>query len=695
MHAWSEAAQLRAFLARVARRRTALAATQGAASALAFASAILLGLSITGWWTGRPLGWLVIVSAGLLLLGTGLGALSSRVSRRRVALLVEARAPESRNLIVTAAELMEAPSRGRSAVVQLVWRQADTLAMALDAATLFPARRALAVLSASAALCALATLLTAARSNAARAAGPSASLDAAVSSVVLVVAPPAYTGLPEETLRNPARVQAVAGSLLRVSVQAQAAAVTIETLNGRQSLAVRESQTFIGQVPADADGYLAIEARASDGRSGARKLIGLSVTPDRMPRVRLTAPGRDLFLADARRTIAVVVEANDDLALAQLQLRYTRVYGSGERFTFTDGTLPLQIDRTNQKTWRARADLKLETLGLAPGDMLVYRGLASDKRPGAPPAESDAFIIEITAPGAIAAEGFALDDEERDRYGISQQMVVLKTERLLARASTLAPDSLAREALTLAAEQRSVRAEFVFMMGGELAEEVLEAANLAELNEEEHAAADEEVLAGRLANRGRIELMRAIRSMSRASTALNIANLTEALKQERAALIQLQRAFARTRYILRALTQRERLDLSRRLTGLLNAAGSDVRPAPQPDTNARITALRQVLANIATLAARPDASSILASAQNLLRIDPSDPHLQQVAAQLAEAATASAQERARTKLDQAASGLATSLKRELPSSPRNSASLDLKRLEGALIDALRTTARNP
>ena len=261
---------------------------------------------------------------------------------------------------------------------------------------------------------------------------------------------------------------------------------------------------FTGQVIADADGFIAIEPAASDGQPGVRRLIGLGVTADQPPRVRVTTPGRDLYFADANRTIDVAIEADDDLALDSLRLRFTKVAGSGENFTFTDGEAPLAVTRDNDRAWKARGSLKLDTLELAAGDMVVYRGVASDRRPGTTPVESDTFIVEILAPGAVAAEGFAMDDQ-RDRYAISQQMVILKTERLLARKPSLPPETFAADAAGLAAEQRQVRAEFVFMMGGELAEELVDTSSLTELNEEAEAAGEADLAAGLLANQGRAD----------------------------------------------------------------------------------------------------------------------------------------------------------------------------------------------
>jgi hypothetical protein len=472
--------------------------------------------------------------------------------------------------------------------------------------------------------------------------------------------------------------------------------VTASTADGSRTLD-RAGDTFTGEMPVEADGHIAIEPAASDGRAGVRRLIGVTATPDAAPRVRVTEPARDLFLPDADRTIDVAIEADDDLALASLTLRFTKVSGSGEQFTFTDGELPLEIVRSGERNWTGRTVLRLDTLGLGPGDVLVYRGVAADRRPGAQPAESDAFVIELTSPGSVAADGFAIDDE-MDRYALSQQMIILETERLIARAPDLHADTLLRASLSLAAQQRSVRAEFVFMMGGELAAEVEQAAaGIGDLQEEDHIEADDEAIAGRLANQSRFALVYAIRSMSRASDALTRAALDQALVEERLALDQLQLAFSRTRYILRALTEREQLDPSRRLTGPLDDAARAVRPAARPLSQERVSALRGVLAGILAIAGSAefgqDAASVaVAHAETLLRVDPSDTAMQDIAQQLAEAAAMIHDGRAmdaRALLDRAATGLSNAVADALPDASSYPHTIDLNRLDGARTDALR------
>ena len=117
-----------------------------------------------------------------------------------------------------------------------------------------------------------------------------------------------------------------------------------------------------------------------------------------------------------------------------------------------------------------------------------------------------------------------------------------------------------------------IRAEFVFMLGGEINDEEVEAEQSVELQ------------AGRLQNRGQRDLRAATIAMSQAEKLLTGANTAEALVAERAAVTALQRAFSRDRYILRALATRSQLDPARRLTGsLADATGwRRVPPRVQP-----------------------------------------------------------------------------------------------------------------
>lgn len=634
MHALPDA-ELQGFFQRVRTRLFVLRGLEGAVAGVA-AAALLVGANLSSSVAIAGVIALAIVMRVLFGARWRFGWWRSNIT---VAEAVERRTGAGRNLLVTAAELADGKDDADGYLPALVVRHATEISRRIDARALFPVRNAMAAFAGSLALLAIALVLPS--GTIARTPGRLTSIPGlpAIERVDVTVTPPAYSGMPTVTLSNPSRIEALTGSTVAVRIAARAMDVQVETVSGVQPLS-SSGGTWNVSLRADGDGYIALEPRDSAGVRGPRHLIGLVVTPDRPPRVTLTAPGRDLFFSNVPSTIPVVISADDDLALGTLKLRYTAVSGTGERFTFIERDVPVTLSRTNPRAWTAAGAWRLDSLGLAPGDMVVYRAIATDSRPGSPPVESDSYVLEVVTPGAIAAEGFAADDE-RDRYAVSQQMVILKTERLIARRAGMPADSLADAAATLAAEQRQVRAEFVFMMGGELEDEALETSGTLELNEEAEAEAEGDLLAGRLQNQGRIEMMRAIRSMSRASTALTNADLDQALRDERLALDNLMRAFSRTRFILRALTQRERIDLDRRLSGSLQLTAGLSSGAVSAQPANRVVALRRLMADVAALARDSSGSSsgrAVDGALALLRADPRSDSLRALASRIQDVA---------------------------------------------------------
>src|SRR5207247_5814328 len=150
--------------------------------------------------------------------------------------------------------------------------------------------------------------------------------------------------------------------------------------------------------------------------------------------------------------------------LRALALHVTKASGSGEQFEFDGGEIPLMIERDDARRWRGSASRSLAELNLKEGDMLVYRAVATDTRPGGGSASSDAFFIEISKLGGADGDAFTLP-EEATRYALSQRMLIIRTERLHQRRASTAQGDLAETALNLAVEQRMIRAELVFMLG--------------------------------------------------------------------------------------------------------------------------------------------------------------------------------------------------------------------------------------
>jgi hypothetical protein len=452
----------------------------------------------------------------------------------------------------------------------------------------------------------------------------------------LVVTPPSHTGLDAFETIDPERVSVLVGSRIAVAVDAVGSRVVMVDHRGSATALSRSvAGRFEGELEATETGYLAFDAEG-DGQPGrvvrARRLIGLHTAGDRSPLVRLTTPGHDLVLAEARRDIPLAIDAEDDFGLASLILTYTIASGSGETFDFTEGELPLSIVRDTPRRWRATGRLPLGAIGVQPGDVVVYRAVAADRQPGpARFAASETYLVEIAQQRLAAAADFELPNDQA-RFALSQQMVLVKTERLHARRASLGPEALREASMAIAAEQRMVRAEFVFMMGGHVEDE------------EEEAAHSHEIQEGRLENQGRQELMRAIQFMSVSERALNASDTAEALPAQRSAIEMLQRAFGRSRYILRTLPVRARIDPSRRLTGELadvprsigrdDAAGA----VDEPPVVAILGRLVELAAEVSVTESLDEWREPIASmAQGVLALDPASDRLASAAHRLLEA----------------------------------------------------------
>jgi len=574
--------------------------------------------------------WIVAAVAGRLMAFLLTRATWGTTSLTAAALL-EREAPLD-NLVVTLVDLEARPRPVRADIRDEIERQAEARLTHVDPARSVPLRQPIAVMVAVVA--GAVAVLTLGPEDVAPIPGMlGGSVEASapvIDSFSVHVSPPAYSGRPAESFTAPVQITVVAGSRVKV-VAASAADSVVAEVAGQPMLTLsRASDGFTGEWLADRSTAVAIRPAGGEGRQA--RFLSVIVVPDAPPVVRVPAPGKDLAISGTTGRIVIDVDAQDDLGLASLVVKFTKASGGGEALTFTEGDVPLTLDRADGRHWRGRAEWVLDGLALTDGDVLVYRAIARDRNPNGSPVQSDQFLIEVGRLAGAVGSGFALPAEEK-KYAISQQMLIYKTEQLIASAKgrQQGEDWLNQNRL-LAIEQRMVRAEIVFLGGGDVHDEV------------EEAAHSHEIAEGRLENTGRAEMVRAINFMSRAEALLNDGNAVEALVLERQALRSLELAFDRRRYFLRTLPDRSRIDITRRLTGNLADARSwtrDRRDAAAPAIE-QPRALMRDLAAAATTGAGVDASL----AARVAALDPSAAPLQQAAVALASATTEAARREA-------------------------------------------------
>ena len=644
--------------------------------AMSVASAVAALTWLTTSWTVR------IGAARLgLALAVGIALFVWRVVARRqawssasAAQAIERAVPASRNVVVTAEELLRHPERARPPIRQRVFEDASRVSDSLNAGAVVPLTRssllAAAAVSMSIVVYAVPGRSTTTDAVARRDVRTSESRSGGVT-VMATIAPPIYAGGQPHTVENPERLEALEGS--RLDLVVRGAGRWRVRLGSRALDQTASPDGAAVQLVLGESGYLAIEP-AEGNQQDDRRLIPLLVNPDRAPAIRVEAPGKDLLLPDAKRTVAVRAAATDDYGLAALELRYTKISGAGEQFEFKEGVAPLRISRANDRSWTAGAELAIAQLGLTPGDSLVYRIVGRDHRPGdAGVASSDTFFVEVAGPGQVAVEGFELPPD-RERYALSQQMIVLKLERLRARERTIDRAALEQEMGNLAAEQRAVRANFIFLTGGTVEDEEQEAEHSHEIQE------------GRLENSARREIGRAIQHMTRAEQAMGAVSTAEALPPARAAVEALQRAFGRNRYFLRTVPVRSRVDPSRRLTGNLSEASSwrrELFAAPEAGSGART---RVLLARVIELSPRIrngelPAAALTAFAEEAISIDAASADWQEISrtfTRLRDMKDESAAGR-KTLVDRAAGSIATLLRKTSTPATRRETAADALR----------------
>jgi hypothetical protein len=157
--------------------------------------------------------------------------------------------------------------------------------------------------------------------------------------------------------------------------------------------------------------------------------------------------------------------------------------------------------------------------------------------------------------------------------------------------------------------------------------------------------------------------------MSQAEKLLTGANTVEALKAERAAIEALQRAFARDRYILRALASRSQLDFTRRLTANAADALGWRRQLADASENRVAIQLQSLVQGLGSVSTREQLEVL---AELAVRTDPESAALRSIAAdlqKLADTWNGSDRSARSTQLDAIAERVAVEARRVLADPP--------------------------
>lgn len=474
-------------------------------------------------------------------------------STAAVALWVEAQRPALRYALVTAvdaraASLAAAPAL-ESEVARVSWRTPLARASALALARPLAVLAVLAVVG-EALPARWARPIT--RPVASRPSGSVSSVRWAspLARVRVDVAPPAYSRRAPRMLSNPMSVSALAGSRLRVS--GTDAERVVRGMLGNVALRSERNagRWQFGITMPERPSALRLSA------GDAERLVVLEPVPDSAPDVSLVLPARDTVLRSPAGRLVIAASARDDIGLAALWIELTVSSGSGENFAFRTAVLARERPGGAREA-SVRAMLRLDTLRLAPGDLLHVRAVARDGNDITGPGEgaSETRVVRIARAGeydSLAVE--AAPPPAVDTAAMSQRMLLLLAERLEARRTRLVRDTLVRESRRLAADQARLRSR----VGDIIGQNAGESGAATALGAAARASGDT----------ARAPLLDAYDAMWEAERALQIGEPGRALRPMRLAIAAIQRARAANRRYLRGRPPPVVVDVARvRLTG--------------------------------------------------------------------------------------------------------------------------------
>jgi len=204
------------------------------------------------------------------------------------------------------------------------------------------------------------------------------------------LAPPAYTGMPEQVLEeNVGDIAAVVGTRATLQLSAtkplkearieflkpEHAGTDSETVRAAKALSLDVSRASV-EFSVDESGYYRLRMIDTEGLTSRDPILyRITARPDEPPMVSLVEPARDLDIA-AGVTVAVVAEAVDDFGFTRMNLRYHRTSAleppeiQGDEGQYQ--TTPLSLKLVEPGKGIAELLWDLTPLDLLPEDQVLF-----------------------------------------------------------------------------------------------------------------------------------------------------------------------------------------------------------------------------------------------------------------------------------------------------------------------------------
>jgi hypothetical protein len=393
--------------------------------------------------------------AALIAIGAVLWRGRAARSLESIALWIEERAPELRYALVTALDESLVP-RDQHAALHKAAEDADVEGLVRHSWQHSLGRAALACALAAGVLAILhpTDLMRAAERDLARRTAPRPAPPMANRLLALSarVAPPAYSRLPVQTVREPSNVAALIGS--RVTLEGNGPSDGITAILGTDQLNAHaaDDKWAIGAMMPKEPVVMTLRDRAY------KRLLSLEPVTDSSPGVRLQLPAHDTtYQTVPKGKLDIDASLLDDIGLNYGYVEYMLSSGSEESFDTKVVNGP-RISFDNARKATLHTTISFDTLKLSPGSIIHIRVVAYDYNDVTGPGKgvSETRTLKIAEPldstSINAAPPLPIDS-----MWISQRLLNMRTDTLIRTRRSMSHEDFVHKSSGYSNGQEDIR----------------------------------------------------------------------------------------------------------------------------------------------------------------------------------------------------------------------------------------------
>jgi hypothetical protein len=296
--------------------------------------------------------------------------------------------------------------------------------------------------------------------------------EASLAGVQVLISPPAYTGLADETMAS-MDLEMVAGSEVRWQLEFSHPDSRYALLwpDGRQiELEPSGPDGFQASARIEATSLYRIVELQGDSQRPMPDVFTLSVRLDREPRIRILEPqvtALEIPLGEPPRFESRAL-VSDDFGLGTVDMLASVGKGGGEGVKFRDQAVAFTHREETVEGVVFQHQWDLLELGMEPGDEVYFFVTARDNRePESNLARSRTVVVRWLDEAAPVAEFAGLAIDVMPDYFKSQRQIIIETEQLIADRDDLDKQTFDATSRGLAQAQSDLKLRYGQYLGDE------------------------------------------------------------------------------------------------------------------------------------------------------------------------------------------------------------------------------------